>query len=126
MRNDYRVGVWSTGLTREQVVASYFARRTFATEDKNAWISMKFNNAEMGSRLNAGTYQIEMNFGDRDGENFKSVKLVKRGVVIKEFTVENNQPIFHEVEAVLDDFFYIIAEQEDGDVLLGSPIWVVP
>lgn len=126
LRNDYRVGVWSKGLSRSQIVESYFGRRTFATEDKNAWLSFKINGAQMGSRLKPGTYELEISFGDDDGEEITEVKLVKRGQLIKEYHVTNNQTITGTLTGSVDDYFYVIAKQKDGNLLLSSPIWIVP
>ncbi|MBC86504.1 MAG: hypothetical protein CL677_04930 [Bdellovibrionaceae bacterium] len=125
LRNDFRVGVWAKELTRQGIVDAYFARRTFATEDKNAWMSFRVDGAEMGSRLTPGNYQFTIHFGDPDGEAVKSVKLVKRGRVIKEYDLSENQTITDRLEGEKKDYFYVVAEQSDGDFLLSSPVWIV-
>lgn len=126
LRNDWRVGVWATQLTREEIINSYFARRTFATEDKNAAISFRINGAEMGSRLVAGTYSGYVQFADRDGESFEKVKLVKNAKTLTEQSVVDNQNFNFKVTGVVGDYFYVVATQKDGDILLSSPIWIVP
>ncbi|MCH2534025.1 MAG: CehA/McbA family metallohydrolase [Bdellovibrionales bacterium] len=125
IRNDRRVGVWSTGLTRQEIVQAYFDRRTFATDDKNAWLSFKINGAEMGSRLQAGNYKFQIKFGDKDNETFKKIKLVKSGHVIKEYIIKNTNSLTGSLPTELNDYFYVVAEQEDGDKVLSSPIWIV-
>ena len=126
LRNDWRVGVWSTELTRQEIINSYFARRTFATEDKNAAISFRMNGAEMGSRLSAGTYSGKVQFFDKDGEEFDHVKLVKNAKMISELKLSGNQDFNFKVNGVVGDYFYVVATQKDGDILLSSPIWIVP
>lgn len=126
LRNDYRVGVWAEKLSREQIVQAYLGRRTFATEDKNAWVSFKINNSEMGSRLNPGKYNLELQFGDADGEKVKTARLVKKGKKTTTYKLNTSQKIFDKVESEIGDYYYIVAEQEDGDILLSSPIWIVP
>ncbi|MEE3078596.1 MAG: CehA/McbA family metallohydrolase [Bdellovibrionota bacterium] len=123
IRNDFRVGVWATGLSRDQIVDAYLGRRTFATEDKNAWVSFKINASQMGSRLRPGTYKLELEFGDRDGENVSDARLIKNGKLIKSYQVNDKQYIEDEIEAKDGDFFYVITKQSDGDHLLTSPIW---
>ncbi|MAE58736.1 MAG: hypothetical protein CME69_07635, partial [Halobacteriovorax sp.] len=120
---DFRVGVWATGLSRDQIVDAYLGRRTFATEDKNAWVSFKINASQMGSRLRPGTYKLELEFGDRDGENVSDARLIKNGKLIKSYQVNDKQYIEDEIEAKDGDFFYVITKQSDGDHLLTSPIW---
>lgn len=126
LRNDYRVGVWSEGLSREQIVESYFARRTFATEDKNAWVSFRFGDAQMGSRLIPGTYNVTIEFGDGDGEKAVRVDMVRKGQVIDSRNVGEDQVIVDQMDGEVGDYFYVVVEQEDGDLLLSSPIWIVP
>lgn len=126
LRNDWRVGVWANELTRQEIINSYFARRTFATEDKNAAISFRINGAEMGSRLSAGTYPGTVQFSDRDGESFEHVKLVKNTKTIAEHKITENGNFNFKVNGAVGDFFYVVATQKDGDVLLSSPIWIVP
>jgi hypothetical protein len=126
LRNDWRVGVWATQLTRDEIISAYFARRTFATEDKNAAISFRINGAEMGSRLTAGTYPGAVKFADRDGESFESIKLVKNGKTVSVQQVLNNQDFNFKVNGAVGDYFYVVATQKDGDILLSSPIWIVP
>lgn len=126
LRNDWRVGVWATELKREEIINSYFARRTFATEDRNAAISFRINGAEMGSRLVAGTYKGVVQFSDKDGETFEHVRLIKNAKKISEQTVTENQDFNFQVTGATGDYFYVVATQKDGDILLSSPIWIVP
>ena len=126
LRNDWRVGVWANQLTRDEIINAYFARRTFATEDKNAAISFRISGAEMGSRLMAGTYSGVVKFIDRDGENFESIKLVKNGKTITVQKITDNQDFKFKVSGSIGDYFYVVATQKDGDILLSSPIWIVP
>lgn len=123
IRNDFRVGAWASGLSRDEIVDAYLARRTFATEDKNAWVSFKINSSQMGSRLRPGTYKLEVEFGDRDGEYSSDARLIKNGKVIKTYQINDEQYIKDEIKAQDGDFFYVITKQNDGDHLLTSPIW---
>lgn len=126
LRNDWRVGVWAKKLSRKGIIDGYFGRRIFATEDKNASISMKFNGSEMGSRLKKGSYNVVVRFNDKDLEKVVRVKFVKKGELIDEFNVSNNQVVEFQATGKVGDYFYVIAKQKDGDTLLSSPIWIVP
>ena len=80
----------------------------------------------MGSRLMAGTYSGVVKFIDRDGENFESIKLVKNGKTITVQKITDNQDFKFKVSGSIGDYFYVVATQKDGDILLSSPIWIVP
>ncbi len=125
-RNDFNVGVWATELTRQGIVEAYRARRTFATEDRNLSLSFQIDGAQMGSLLRSGNVNLEVKLNDGDRENFVKVDIYKADKLIHSHQVKSKNPnINHQVETQAGDFYYVVATQEDGDIALSSPIWVV-
>ncbi len=126
-RSNDRVGVWATSLTREGILDAYRARRTFATEDVNLCLSFMANGAQMGSRLQPGAMTLLIDVEDGDREPFVSAELFKRGQRLKEWPLGSAEAsITFRDSAVAGDYYYVMVTQDDGDLALSSPIWIVP
>ncbi len=125
IRNNFLVGVWAKSLTREGILEAYRERRTFATEDRNMGLSFTMDGAEMGSRLTLGEKRAVISLWDLDRENFVKVDLYRSGKLLKSFPLEGKTPkLSYSVVTQANEYYYILAEQEDGDLALSSPIWI--
>ncbi|MCG8700016.1 MAG: CehA/McbA family metallohydrolase, partial [Bacteroidales bacterium] len=60
-RNDYRMAILSTKLTRNDLYAALKARRFYSTLDKNLALSFKIDGNEMGSTIVGGDSKININ-----------------------------------------------------------------
>ncbi len=123
---DYRMAILSNNLTRTDLWQAMQARRFYSTMDKNLSLSFKINNLEMGSTVIPGTYMVQVQASDEDGEVFTTIKLYdKAHNVIQEWTP--NSPIVN-VSANLTtahgDFYYVKVTESDGGEAVSSPIWI--
>ena len=124
---DHRTGVWMPALTKANLLDALKARRTFATEDKNATLSMKANGAWMGMEIpNVGSIAFDINGTDPDNEGAPLVELISFGgsVVTSTHPASSNfswQPIVPVTPGV--HYFYVKVTQPDGDRIVSSPIW---
>ena len=126
LRNDFRVGVWATDLTRSGILDAYRARRTFATEDRNLEIRFEADDAMMGSRLGPGAKVLTVSLSDTDGEAFTTIDMYKSGSLLKSWTVQESGPeVSLNDESQSGDYYYVQVKQQDGDVAVSSPIWIV-
>lgn len=131
---DTRTGVVAGSLTREDIFEALRAMRTYSSEDRNARVRFAGNGEWMGSTLPLDQVQFEVDVSDPDpGDAVHKVEVKSnRGVVIREFRQDDSDSAagqaFHKVFTVDPDqghnWYYLRIEQEDGDVIITSPIWV--
>lgn len=131
---DTRTGVVAGALTREDIIEALRAMRTYSSEDRNARVRFTGNGEWMGSTLPLGQVQFEVDVSDPDPADAVHKVEVKsnRGVVIREFRQDDSDSApgraFHKVFTVDPgqgyNWYYLRIEQEDGDVIITSPIWV--
>ena len=128
VNTDDRTGVWAAGLTKADLLDALRARRTFATEDKNANLYLKGNGSWMGSEIaNTGSLALEIYGADPDNEIPTLVQLITFGGQV----VTSTQPAastftWRPTIAVSAGahYYYVKLTQADGDRIVGSPIWV--
>ncbi|MCP3918457.1 MAG: CehA/McbA family metallohydrolase [bacterium] len=130
-RNDYRVAVLATELTREAILDAYRARRFYSTEDAGLFLDVRSFGRPMGSRLTGSSRRFDVRAFDAGGDAFEEVRLYRDGVVVETRAVAG--PVvdvdFTEVHS-RPAYYYVAVRQtddEDGDgrndEALSSPIW---
>lgn len=123
--NPFNVAVLADGLTRNELRDALKSRRFYSTLDKNLEMSFKLNGSEMGSRIASGNYQGEIHLHDADHEFFTSVKIFRNGLLSEVYEIFDTLPVIRFVANTADDdYFYIIARQQDGDEAVSSPIYI--
>lgn len=123
-------GVWADDHSLDGLYAAMQDRSLFSTQDVNAVLGFSADETMMGSVLPADTasttFDIMVTDPDTD-DSFASVELyTNEGQVAHTFeAVEGN-----DVSLTLDrdladgDYYFVRAEQADGDVVVSAPIWV--
>lgn len=131
-RNDMRVGVLATELTREAIIDAYRQRRFFTTEDKNLELDFRSHGFPMGARLDSALERLfEVTACDDSGDIFQEVRLYRNSNQIAVQAVDGNC-----VAASFSDsfsypaYYYVIVRQTDDqdgngrpDEAISSPIW---
>ncbi len=124
---DHRTGVVMPALTKRDLLDALRARRTFATEDKNAALYFKANGYWMGSEIpNTGRILFQVHGEDPDGEPTVRAELVTaQGRVVT--STQPNAASFDWTFS-LDvgpgvHYYFVWAVQADGDRLVASPVW---
>jgi hypothetical protein len=125
--NPGRSGVWATELTYDGVMEAIDAMRIFTTEDSSWVLSLKGDGAWMGETIpNDGSIDFEIYTYDPDGENLVSLELVTDQGMVVTSTVPAANPYTWTFSLDISEgvhFYYVRAEQEDGDRALSTPIW---
>jgi hypothetical protein len=123
--NNYRLAVLAYANTRDEIYNAFKARRFFSTLDKNLALSFKINGNEMGSTVLPGTYGINIQASDGDGEIFTQVQLFNNGTVVNTWMPNSASPnITMDLSFANNEYYYIRVKQVDGDEAISSPIWI--
>ncbi|XCN71800.1 MAG: CehA/McbA family metallohydrolase [Candidatus Electrothrix aestuarii] len=123
--NDFRMGVLASSLTRANILEAIDARRFFSTLDKNIELSFTIDGEEMGSVMDAGTYDLRIEADDANTEDFSKIELYKNGAVEDTWYPNDDNPIITDTITTSDgDYFYIKVTQDDGDEAISSPIFM--
>lgn len=144
---DARMGIISPSLSLSDVTSAFKSHKTFATEDSGAAITFKVNGHDMGSAISLApdddlvmevvvtdsnethkSLEIELVYGTIEPQyksNYQMLRL-KSGVQEK---ISGKQlgtkiKINGYVASGNPEFFFIRAEQEDGDRIWSAPIWI--
>ena len=121
----YRMAILANHLTRADLFAAMQARRFYSTLDKNLALSFKMGGAEMGSIIEGGLNNIQIQARDKDGEFFTKVMLFRNGFEIKTWEINTSEVnLTLPVNTFNDDFFYIKVTQADGNEAVSSPIYI--
>lgn len=126
---EHRTGVWMPGLTKDDLMEAFRARRTFATEDRNYALQMKANGAWMGAEIaNTGQIAFDIRGEDPDGEPTAVVQLIGHGGRVLAEERPNSatfawQPVLDITPGV--HYYYVKAVQPDGDRMVSSPVWTL-
>ena len=144
---DARMGIISPSLSLANITKAFQSHQTFATEDSGAAIHFKINGHQMGSAisLSAGddltidvkvtdsneTHQglkIELIYGTVEPQNRTNYQMLRIKSGLQE-TLEDKQlgktaTIKGYVASGEPEFFFIRAEEDDGDRLWSAPIWI--
>ncbi|MFC2116274.1 Ig-like domain-containing protein [Bacteroidota bacterium] len=124
-RTDYRMAILSQHLTRPELFAAMQARRFYSTLDKNLALSFKIDSNEMGSSVEGGVYDIQIQASDKDEEAFTRVMLFRDGFEMNTWNIDT-----HDVDLTLPvnvfdgEFLYVKVTQADGDEAISSPVYI--
>lgn len=129
-----RMGAWAPELTREAVLESLAARRTFVTEDPglSIWIAVKGSGeaaTPMGSVVPGRTGRLEAKAVHTGGEAVELAVFFDRDGPGGE-TVEESAPIAgathsQDLEATsAAAYVFVVARDASGDLCWSSPIWL--
>ncbi|MEV5741261.1 metallophosphoesterase [Microbispora rosea] len=123
-------GVWAKGHSLDALYAAMRNRSLYSTADANAVLGFGGNGSLMGSILPGDTtsLDVELRLADPDEkDSFTSARLITNGgVVAHDFgRVNGNDLTLKTTLNVRDgDFYYVRAEQADGNFLVSAPIWI--
>jgi len=125
--NEWRMAVLAPEKTRVSIYAAMQVRRFYSSRDQNLALSFKCNGAEMGSKIGAGSLNIQIEASDGDSENFSSIELLKNGIVIETWTPGTTNPnVSTTATGSQGDYFYVRVYQsgENGWRAISSPIFI--
>lgn len=126
---DHRTGVVMPALTKQDLLDALRARRTFATEDKNAALFFKANGYWMGSEIpNSGQILFQVHGEDPDGEPTVRVELVTTQGRVVTSTQPNTASFTWTFPLNISPgvhYYFVQATQADGDRLVASPVWTI-
>jgi len=123
-------GIWAEEHSTDGLYAAMQDRSVYSTQDVNTTLAFGAGEAMMGSILPAETTQttFEVQLSDPDSEDsFTSVQLfTNEGEVAHTFDdVEGNElELAVEADVSEGDFYYVRADQADGDFAVSAPIWI--
>jgi hypothetical protein len=125
--NPGRTGIWATELTYDGVLEALDAMRTFATEDGNFEVYLKGDGGWMGETIpNDGTISFEVYVNDPDAESLVSLELYTDQGQVMTSTVPTANDYTWSFDLPISDgvhYFFVRAEQADGDRTVSAPIW---
>jgi hypothetical protein len=120
----FRMAVLANSLTQDSIMKAFKARRFYSTLDRNIEMSFKINGNEMGSTINPGFWTGEIMLHDADNEIFTTVVVIHKGIAEDTFFINDPSPIItFQVNAQQNDYYYIIATQQDADQAISSPVF---
>ncbi|MFC2116273.1 Ig-like domain-containing protein [Bacteroidota bacterium] len=124
-RTDYRMAILSEHLTRPELYAAMQARRFYSTLDKNLALSFKIDSSEMGSSIEGGAYDMQIQASDMNEESFTRVMLFRDGLEMNTWNIDSSAvDLTFPLNAFDGEFFYVKVTQADGDEAISSPIYV--
>lgn len=125
-RQPFRFAVLAKTKTRAAILDAFLEKRFYSTLDKNLALSFKINGHEMGSKINPGTYDVEILADDGSAHDvFKKIELIKNGSVLLSWSPNlKTVTITFSLSVYRGDYYYIRVMQADGDEAVSSPIWI--
>ncbi|MEN3535160.1 CehA/McbA family metallohydrolase [Microbispora sp. ZYX-F-249] len=123
-------GVWAEEHSLDALYAAMRNRSLYSTGDADAVLGFGGNGKPMGSILPGDTtgLDVELRLADPDaGDSFTSARLITNGgAVAHDFgTISGNDLTLMTKLNVRDgDFYYVRADQADGNFLVSAPIWI--
>ena len=127
----YLTGIVASALTKADILAALRAGRTFAAEinpetDRMA-ILFQCEGHWMGERFSAAADTVHFDITVSAQNNFISLQLIRNGVQIAYASPGTNNynwlPTDRPPQG--ESYYYVKAQQTDGDYMWSSPIWVV-
>ncbi len=126
---DHRTGVVMPALTKRHLLDALRARRTFATEDKNAALSYKANGYWMGSEIpNTGQILFQVWGNDPDGEPTARVELITAQGRVVTYTQPGTAAFTWTFTLDISPgvhSYFVQSVQADGDRIVASPVWTM-
>ncbi|MEU4575626.1 metallophosphoesterase [Nonomuraea sp. NPDC023979] len=123
-------GVWAAEHSLKGLYAAMRERTLYSTTDVDAVVALGGNDKPMGTILPAATtaLNVDLRLADPgDGDSFTGARLITNGgAVAHDFGKLSGNDLTLKAElAVRDgDFFYVRADQADGDFVVSAPIWI--
>lgn len=123
-------GIWATGKSQAAVYQAMRDRSMYSTQDVNIVLKFGVNGELMGSILPADTDRVSLDIGLTDpdsGDSFTSVRVLTNGgkMAYDVPDVSGRQiHVTHELPAKDGDYFYVVAKQADGQMIVSAPVWV--
>ncbi|WP_147918724.1 metallophosphoesterase [Ruania zhangjianzhongii] len=123
-------GIWADEHSTDGLYAAMQDRSVYSTQDVNTTLAFGADEAIMGSILPAGTTAttFEVQLADPDSEDsFTSVQLLTNGGEVAHTfdDVDGNElELSLEQDVANGDFYYLRADQADGDFAVSAPIWI--
>ncbi|WP_116949946.1 CehA/McbA family metallohydrolase [Jiangella endophytica] len=123
-------GVWAAEKSRDGVYRAMRERSLYSTQDQNTVLEFGADGQLMGSILPAGTSSVALDIGLADpdgGDAFTSVLVrTNGGALAYEAPAVSGRSVrvTRELPAADGDYFYVVATQADGDVVVSAPVWV--
>jgi hypothetical protein len=128
---DRRMGVFATELTRDGVKEAMRARRTFTSQDKDAWVRLVADDPAgdvwMGSSiLGPGPVKLKIDGGDPT-DNLSQLEIVTQGGTVVQTVALGGARAFS-VEWVVDPtddaYYYARLTAENGNQTFSAPIFI--
>ncbi|MFF3669720.1 metallophosphoesterase [Microtetraspora malaysiensis] len=123
-------GVWAKDHSLDALYAAMRDRSLYSTADVNAVLAFGGNGKIMGTVLPGDTtsLDVELRLADPDAkDSFTSARLITNGgAVAHDFgKISGNDLTLKTNLDVRDgDFYYVRADQADGNFLVSAPIWI--
>jgi len=119
------LGVYAPSLDREALWDAFGQRRTFATTGARALLEFRANGAWMGSEIEApGNVTVEVSVhGTAPIERVDLIRGPHR-LARWEKGGESFRARLVDTPPTGDTYYYLRVEQEDGEMLWSSPVWV--
>ncbi|MER7212398.1 metallophosphoesterase [Streptosporangium sp. NPDC000239] len=123
-------GIWARGRSLDDLYAAMRDRSTYSTGDVNAVLAFGGNGKLMGSILPAGTTTLDAELQLRDPDakdSFTGAQLITNGgKVAHDFgrLSGNDLTLKKKLDVKNGDFYYVRADQADGNFLVSAPIWI--
>ncbi len=126
-RNDNRMAILATELTRDALYQAMKIRRFYSTMDKNLGLSFKIDGQQMGSVIKNGTHNVVIEANDGNEEIFTNVKLFKNGLLLNSWNPNAKSPVltYDNLISKSGDFFHVKVTQQDGEEAISSPIYIL-
>ena len=125
--NDGRTVVFTDELTIDGLLDGYRARRMYASEDKNLYLTFSTSDGhEMGSVLDRSARSFLVGFDDPDSEVFTQIDVFENGQVSHSQAIATTSGTYaFDVPASnADRYLYVRVTQQDGQRAESSPIWL--
>lgn len=128
--NDSITGVWAKERSLDGLYSAMQDRSVFSTHDVNTVLRFSANDAMMGSILAADTrsasFDIQLTDADSDDAFTEVLLYTNEGQVAHTFegVGGNEVALSYDADVADGDYYFVRAEQADGDVIVSAPIWV--
>jgi hypothetical protein len=125
--DDTRTVVFAEDLTQEGILDAYRKRRTYASEDRNLYLTFSTSEGhEMGSVLDRSARTFVVGLDDPDTETFTKIDVYEDGEITRTQTLSTTSGTwsFDVPAASRDRHLYVRVTQQDGDRAQSSPIWL--
>ncbi|MGO1972815.1 MAG: alkaline phosphatase [Propionibacteriaceae bacterium] len=126
---DTVTGIWAEEQTEEALYEAFRNRSVYTTKDSNAQLLVKGNDKMMGSILDGGTTELDLQIEAMDADltdNFDQLIVHSNGgeQVYSEDTLGHRVDVNVPLEVQDGDYFWVEILQADGDLIVSAPIWI--